>query len=147
MSIAPIALACVASAARDGYYPRFLERLSPRTGAPVPSLIVSGVLAAFLASAYFSRSLLAAYKFIALAATATALIAIAMTCLTLVVLVRREPEKFRPAQRLRAPLFAAVGLGVVAILLGGSGREIWAFTIAVILLPIPFFLRSRRGST
>jgi len=66
------------AAARDGYFPRYLERLSPKTGAPVRSLIVSGILASLLASTYFSRSLLAAYNFIALAATATALIAIAL---------------------------------------------------------------------
>ena len=132
------------AAARDGYFPRFLLRLSPRTGAPVPALIVSGVLAALLASTYFSGSLLAAYNFIALAATATALIAIAMTCLALVVLVRREPEMFRPAARVRAPFFAVVGLGVVVILLRGSGFEIWAFTSAVVLLPIPFYFWSRR---
>jgi APA family basic amino acid/polyamine antiporter len=132
------------AAARDGYFPRFLEHLSPRTGAPVPALIVSGVLAALLASTYFSGSLLAAYNFIALAATATALIAIAMTCLALVALVRREPEMFRPAARIRAPLFAVVGLGVVAILLRGSGVEIWAFTVAVVVFPIPFYFWSRR---
>jgi APA family basic amino acid/polyamine antiporter len=131
------------AAARDGYYPRFFERLSPRTGAPVPALIVSGLVAAVLASTYFAGSLLAAYNFIALAATATALIAIAMTCLALVVLVRREPGSFRPAQRVRAPLFAVVGLGVVAILLRGSGWEVWAFTVAVILAPIPFYVWSR----
>jgi APA family basic amino acid/polyamine antiporter len=134
------------AAARDGYFPRFLEHLSPRTGAPVPALIASGVVAALLASTYFSRSLLAAYNFIALAATATALIAIAMTCLALVALVRREPEMFRPAARIRAPLFAVVGLGVVAILLRGSGVEIWAFTVAVVVLPIPFYFWSRRGA-
>jgi APA family basic amino acid/polyamine antiporter len=132
------------AAARDGYYPRFFEHLSPRTGAPVPALIVSGIIAALLASTYFAGTLLAAYNFIALAATATALIAIAMTCLALVVLVRREPGSFRPAQRLRAPFFAIVGLGVVAILLKGSGWEVWAFTVAVILLPIPFYYGARR---
>jgi APA family basic amino acid/polyamine antiporter len=135
------------AAARDGYFPRFLLHLSPRTGAPVPALVVSGVVAALLASTYFSRSLLAAYNFIALAATATALIAIAMTCLALVALVRREPEKFGAAARVRAPFFAVVGLGVVAILLRGSGVEIWAFTAAVILLPIPFYFWSRRRVT
>ncbi len=132
--------------ARDGYFPRFLERLSPKSGAPVASLIVSGILAALLASTYFSRTLLEAYNFIALASTATALIAIAITCLALVALMRREPGKFRPAQRVRAPFLAIVGLAVVAILLRGSGREVWLFTVAVALLPIPFYLWSRSRS-
>jgi APA family basic amino acid/polyamine antiporter len=133
------------AAARDGYFPRFLERLSPRTGAPVSSLLVSGIIAALLASTYFSGSLLAAYNFVALAATATALLAIAMTCLALLVLVRREPEKFRAPQRARAPFFAVVGIGLVAMLLRGSGVAVWAFALAVVLLPIPFYLGHTRG--
>jgi APA family basic amino acid/polyamine antiporter len=131
------------AAARDGYYPRFFERLSPRTGAPAPALIVSGVIAALISTTYFSGSLLTAYEFIALAATAMALIAIAMTCLALVGLVRREPEKFRPAQRIRAPIFSVVGLGVVAMLLRGSGWPVWAFTAAVGLAPVPLYFWSR----
>jgi APA family basic amino acid/polyamine antiporter len=128
------------AAARDGYFPRFLERLSPRTGAPVASLLVSGVVAGLLASTYFTGSLLAAYNFVALAATATALLAIAMTCLALVVLVRREPQRFRAAQRSRAPWSAVIGIAVVAMLLRGSGLSVWAFALAVVLLPIPFYL-------
>jgi APA family basic amino acid/polyamine antiporter len=132
------------AAARDGYFPKFLERLSPRTGAPVPSLIVSGLVAAFIASTYFSRTLLQAYNVIALASTATALIAIAMTCVALVVLVRRAPEKFRPAQCARAPFFAVVGLIVIGVLIRGSGWEVWAFTLGAALLPIPYHLWARR---
>ena len=135
------------AAARDGYFPRFLERLNPRTGTPVASLIISGIIASLLASTYFSGSLLAAYNFIALAATATALLAIAMTCLALMVLVRRERGKFRAAQRARAPFFAVIGLGVVAILLRGSGLTVWAFAAGVALVPIPFYLwHARRGA-
>ena len=131
--------------ARDGLFPRFLERLSPKTGAPVASLVVSGVMATLLASTYFSGTLLNAYNFIALASTATALIAIAMVCASLVVLVRRDPSKFRPAQRSRAPVFAAIGLVVVMILIRGSGWEVWGFTAAAAVLPIPFYLWNRRG--
>ena len=132
--------------ARDGLFPRFLERLSPKTGAPVASLVVSGVMAALLASTYFSGTLLNAYNFIALASTATALIAIAMVCASLVVLVRRDPSKFRPAQRSRAPVFATIGLVVVMILIRGSGWEVWGFTAAAAVLPIPFYLWTRARS-
>jgi basic amino acid/polyamine antiporter, APA family len=134
------------AAARDGYFPKFLERLSPRTGAPVPSLIVSGLVAALVASTYFTRSFLQAYNFIALAATATALIAIALTCAALVVLVRRAPEKFRPAQRARAPFFAVVGLLVIGVLMRGSGWEVWVFTLVCVLIPIPYFVWTRRSA-
>jgi APA family basic amino acid/polyamine antiporter len=134
--------------ARDGYFPRFLVRLHPRTGTPIASLLVSGVLASALASTYFTRSLLQAYNFVALASTATALVAIALVCAAFVVLVRREPEKFRPAQRRRAPLLSAAGLAVIAILIRGSGWQTWVFTAATTLLAVLFHTGSiaKRGN-
>ena len=126
--------------ARDGYFPRFVERLHPRTGAPVGSLVVSGILASVLASTYFSRTLLETYNLVALASTATSLIAIAMVCAALVVLVARAPSKFRAAQRARAPVLAVIGLAVVAVLIRGSGWETWAFTAATACLPIPYYI-------
>ncbi|HEX4823747.1 MAG TPA: amino acid permease [Candidatus Polarisedimenticolaceae bacterium] len=132
------------AAARDGYFPAFLGRISPRTGAPVRSLAVSSLLTALLASTYFSHTLLQAYNFVALASTATALVAIAMTCLALVVLVRKAPERFRPAQRARAATVACVGLVVVVILMWGSGWEVWAFTAVAAILPLPYFAWGRK---
>jgi len=132
------------AAARDGYFPAFLGRISPRTGVPVRSLAVSGLLTALLASTYFSRTLLQAYNFVALASTATALVAIAMACVALVVLVRRAPERFRPAQRARAAVVAVVGLLVVVVLIRGSGWEVWTFTAVAAILPLPYFAW-RRG--
>jgi APA family basic amino acid/polyamine antiporter len=123
--------------------PHGLARLSPRTGAPVRALVLSGVVAGALASTYFVRTLLDAYNFIALASTAAALIAIAMVAAALVVLVRREPERFRPAQRRRAPLLAAVGLGVVVVLLRGSGWQVWAFTAVATAMPVAYYFVAR----
>jgi APA family basic amino acid/polyamine antiporter len=130
------------AAARQGYAPRALAHLAPRTGAPTLALLLSGLVAGALASTYFVGSLLDAYNFIALASTAAALVAIAMVSVALVVLVRREPERFRPEQRRRAPLLAAVGLLVVFILLRGSGREVWAFTAVVAIVPIVYYVGS-----
>jgi basic amino acid/polyamine antiporter, APA family len=132
------------AAARAGYMPVALARLSPRTGAPTVALFVSGALTATLASTYFIGSLLQAYDFIALASTATALVAIAMSCLALIVLVRREPGKFPGVRRGRAVGYAIVGLGVVALLLRGAGWEVWAFTAVTAFLPVPYYLGTRR---
>jgi len=64
------------------------------------------------------------------------------------VLVRREPEKFRPAQRRRAPLLSAAGLAVIAILIRGSGWQTWVFTAATTLLAVLFHTGSiaKRGN-
>jgi APA family basic amino acid/polyamine antiporter len=130
------------AAARQGYMPRALARLHPRTGAPTRALVVSRRAAGALASTYFVGGLLDVYNFVALASTAAALVAIAMVVAALVVLVRREPERFRPAQRRRAPLLAAVGLVVVFILLRGSGWEVWTFTAVAAAVPIAYYVGS-----
>ena len=90
------------------------------------------------------RTLLDAYNFIALASTAAALVAIAMAAAALVVLVRREPDRFRPAQRRRAPVLAAAGLLVVAVLLRGSGWQVWAFTAGAAAIPLAYYAVSGR---
>ena len=130
------------AAARDGYMPRALAHLHPRTGVPARAILLSGVVAGALASTYFIHGLLDAFNFIALASTATALVAIAMVAAALVVLVRREPERFRPAQRRRAPLLAAVSLGVVFVMLRGSGWQVWAFTAVAAALPVLYYFGS-----
>jgi APA family basic amino acid/polyamine antiporter len=132
------------ASARAGLMPAPLARLSPKTGVPTVSLVVSGLLAAVLGSTYFVKSLLQAYNFIALASTAMALVAIAMACLALIVLSRREPQAFRPAQRARAIPFAVVGLAVVLVLIRGSGWEVWASTAFTVVLPVPYYLWTRR---
>lgn len=130
------------AAAKRGYMPVGLARLSPRTGAPVRALALSGIAAGALASTYFVKSLLEAYNFIALASTAAALVAIAMAAAALVVLVRREPDRFRPAQRRRAPVLAVGGLLVVVVLLRGSGWQVWAFTAVAAAIPFAYYLVS-----
>jgi hypothetical protein len=39
---------------------------------------------------------------------------------------------------------AVVGLAVVLLLLRASGWEVWAFTAAAAILPIPYFVWARR---
>src|SRR5262245_59158127 len=51
------------AAAKRGYMPQGLGRLSPRTGAPSRALVLSGIAAGALASTYFVKSLLDAYNF------------------------------------------------------------------------------------
>jgi amino acid transporter len=65
-----------------------------------------------------------------------------MATAALVVLVRREPERFRPEQRRRAPLLAAVGLVVVFVLLRGSGWQVWTFTAVAAALPVLYYVGS-----
>lgn len=133
--------------ARDGLAPRRLARLHPRSGTPVWALCVSSAMTALLMLLYFNDSLLDIYNKIALLSTATALVAIGVACAAEIVLVRREPERFSPQQRRRGPITAALGLLVVVLMIAGAGLEVQQWTLAAILLPMPYyFLVVRRSA-
>jgi APA family basic amino acid/polyamine antiporter len=136
------------AAARQGIGPALFGRIHPRTGTPIAALVLNSAITAALASLYFFGTLLDAYNFIALAATATALVAIAIACLAEVVLVRREPERFTPAQRVRGPVTAILGFVAVLVMIVGTGlyppaqhwyQNVWFLTFCAAVVPIPFF--------
>ena len=133
--------------ARDGLAPRRLAKLHPRSGTPVWALCVSSAMTAALMLLYFNDSLLDIYNKIALLSTATALVAIGVACAAEIVLVRREPERFSPQQRRRGPITAGLGLLVVVLMIAGAGLEVQQWTLAAILLPMPYyFLVVRRSA-
>lgn len=126
--------------ARDGLAPQRLARLHPRTGTPVWALGVSSAVTSGLVLLYFSGGLLEIYNFIALLSTAMALVAIGAACLAQLVLMRREPERFSPGQRRRGPVTASLGLGVVVLMIAGSGRDVVLLTLAAAVIPVPYYL-------
>ncbi|HET6372379.1 MAG TPA: APC family permease, partial [Candidatus Polarisedimenticolia bacterium] len=132
------------AAARQGLAPAMLGRLHPRTGTPVLGLVLSSLLTGGLLALYFNQTLLGAYNFVALASSATALLAIAAACAAQIALVRREPERFTAAQRRRGPLMGLVGLLVIAVMIAGSGLDVGLLTLVVVVLPVPYYLWLRR---
>jgi APA family basic amino acid/polyamine antiporter len=132
--------------ARDGLAPHRLARLHPRTGTPVWALGVSSLLTSGLVLLYFSGGLLEIYNFVALLSTATALVAIGVACVAEIVLLRREPDRFSPGQRRRGPITAGLGLGVVLLMIAGSGRDVVLLTLAATVIPVPYYLLVVRRS-
>lgn len=131
--------------ARDGLAPPFLATLHPRFKTPARALVVTAALSGALVGLYFSGSTLEIYNFIALLSTATALVAIGVSCAAQLVLLRREPERFTPRQRRRAPFTATLALLVVVLMIAGSGATIVALTVVCVLLPLPLYALRRRG--
>jgi len=126
------------AAARNGYAPSIFARVHPRFATPHVALLASSAISACLVTCYFNRTLLQAYSFIALTATATALIAIGASCVALVVLVRREPERFTSAQRRRGPFLGTAGCAVVACMIAGTGLKITALALATLVIPLAY---------
>jgi APA family basic amino acid/polyamine antiporter len=133
------------AAAREGFAPRWLAAIHPRTGTPVPGLLVSSAVAAALVLLYFSGTLLRAYNLVALASTATALVAVGGACAAQIALLRREPERFPPAQRRRGPFTAAAGILAVAVVIYGCEANVQLVTLAIVVLLVPAYFWVRRG--
>jgi APA family basic amino acid/polyamine antiporter len=128
------------AAAREGLLPAPFARLHPRFGTPVVGLLASTAVSSLLVLLYFQRTLLQAYELIALASTATALLAIAAACLASFALRRREPERFTAAQRRRGGFMATAGLCLLVPMIGGSGTTVLLLTLAVTALPLAYHL-------
>ncbi len=135
------------AAARQGFAPAFLAHIHPATGTPAASLLVSTALSAILVLLYFSRTLLDAYNAIALASTATALVAIGVACAAQLALSRREPERFPRAGRRLGRFAALAGIAICALIIAGTGRTVWLLTLLAIALPAPYALWLRARSS
>lgn len=132
------------AAARQGIAPAWLGHVHPRTHVPVRALLVSAGLSATLVLLYFAGPLIEAYNAIVLASTATALVAIGAGVAAYGVLARRDPERFTPAQRRRAPWMSAAALAIVVIMIAGTGFRVFLLTALAIALPAPYHLWRRR---
>ncbi len=136
------------AAARQRLAPRIFERLHSRTGVPTLGLVVSSTVPAALVLLYFSHTLLDAYNLIALASTATALVAIGGTCAAQLALMRREPERFSAGQRRRGRVTATLGILIAVLMIVGAGGRVLLLTLLVCALPLPWYLwlRHRRSA-
>ena len=131
------------AAARQGLAPHALARIHARFGTPVVSLVLSSLGSSALVLLYFSGTLLEAYELIALASTATALVAVGLACAAHAVLSRREPQRFPVGRRTWA---AATGLVVVVVMIAGTGPRVWLLTLGVAIVPAAYHLvRSRKA--
>jgi APA family basic amino acid/polyamine antiporter len=138
------------AAATMGVAPARLGRLHPRFHTPAISLAISSALTGILLLSYFSQTLLEAYNTIALAATATALVTVGMTCLSHLILTRREPTRFSRRQRRSGTVLAVIGVFVVILMIYGSERPVIKGTfacMAISLLLYPLLGRARKSPT
>ncbi len=123
------------AAARQGFAPAWFGAVHPRFGTPARAIAASSAFTAALVGLYFSGTLLDAYNFIALSATATALVAVGLACAALTVLGRREPERLGAARARRAPWLGGTGVAVTALMIAGTGATVIALTAAAAVVP------------
>jgi APA family basic amino acid/polyamine antiporter len=133
------------AAGRAGLAPRTLARVDVRTGTPAVSIVFSTLVASALLLLTFRESLLRAFEFAVLLSTATCLIAYAGCCVASLALLRREPARFSAAQRRRGPWAAVVALGVVALMLAGTGATVLGLSLLTMAVPPALRAWLRRG--
>ena len=131
--------------ARDGLFPRFFARLSPRE-TPVVALYVSSALSCVLVVANYTESLVSMFKGITLLATLSALVPyvfVAAAEMLFTLRERAQGERFGLALAIALLAFA---YGLLTIY--GAGDEYVARGFLLLLGGMPFYVlaRTRRGS-
>ena len=135
------------TAARDGIFFRSLGRIHPRFGTPHVALLVGTSVASAMLFLYFTRTLLGVFNFIVLLAVLTTLIPHLYAAAAELMLARRHPERYTPAERRRAHVVAPVAFVFVLYTMYGVGAGVvlWGFLLLMAGTPLYIFFATRAG--
>jgi APA family basic amino acid/polyamine antiporter len=136
------------AAAQDGLFFDRMARLHPRFGTPHVALVVGTAVASAMLLLYFNRSLLGVFNFIVLLAVLTTLLPHLYAAGAELMLARRFPERYTPAERRRAHLVAPVAFVFVLYTIYGVGPEVamWGFLVVLAGTPLYIWLVTRSGA-
>jgi len=124
------------AAALDGLFPALFGKLTSQ-GTPAFAFIVGGVLASFALALNFVNGLIAAFEFLILLATITALVPVAFSVAAAWLFSMRDPAA-KATVRWRDNLVAMVGFAYAMWAIAGSGRDsvYWGFLLLMAGVPI-----------
>ena len=135
------------TAAADGLFFRRLAAVHPRFGTPHVALIVGSIVASGMLLLIFSRTLLDTFNFIVSLAVWTTLVPHLFAAGAELLLARRDPDRYTPAERRRAHVVAPLAFIAVAAFIYGAGAEVgrWGFLVLMMgtLLYIGLTTRGR----
>jgi APA family basic amino acid/polyamine antiporter len=124
--------------ARDGLFPSWFARLSPR-GAPVTGMIIAGVLSTALIALNYTRGLVSLFTFIILLATLSTLVPYVFCSLAEFLLERRSA-----AAGARIVSACAFIYAVFAVAGAGADTVYWGFLLLIGGLPVYVWVINRR---
>lgn len=135
------------TAAQDGIFFRGLGRVHPRFRTPHVGLVTGTAVASAMLLLYFSRSLLAVFNFIVLLSVLTTLVPHLYAAAAEMMLARRDPARYTPAQRRRAVVTGAVAFVFILYTVYGVGPEVvlWGFLALLAGTPLYIFFATRAG--
>lgn len=132
------------AAGRDGLFPVMFSRLS-RRHTPAVSYVLAGVLASVLLLLNASKGLVAAFTFIGLISTLTAVIPYAFSAAASLILQRRQPAATRTA-RWREAGVAVIAFGICMWVIATAGLDTvyWGFLLLMAGLPVYVVLTPKK---
>ncbi len=134
-----------AAAAQDGLFPRRFAKFSQR-GVPAYGLVVSSVFITILLLLNYSgsRSMVEIFEFIILLATLTTLMPYAFCAMAELIILLKDPERFRGQRLLGSGVIAVVAFVYSVWTVYGSGAEIVLYGFILLLLGIPVYVWMER---
>ncbi len=134
------------SAAADGIFFERLARLHPRFGTPHFSLVIATAIGSAMLLMYFVRTLLGVFNFIVLLSVLTTLFPHLYASAAELMLARREPQRYTPAERRRAHLVAPLAFAFVLYTMYGVGPEVamWGFLVVLAGTPLYIWFATRK---
>lgn len=124
------------AAALDGLFPKMFGHLNER-GIPTFAFVIGGTLASTALALNFVNGLIAAFEFLILLGTITALMPVALSTAAAWFFSLKEPD-CSPWVRVRSASVALVGFGYAVWAIAGSGRDsvYWGFLLLMIGVPV-----------
>lgn len=128
------------TAARDGIFFRGLGRVHPRFGTPHVALIVGTAVSSITLLLYFQKSLLGVFNFVVLLSVLTTLIPHLYAAAAELMLARRDPARYTPAERRRAQWVAPVAFAFVLYTVYGVGAQVVLYGFLLLLAGTPLYI-------
>jgi APA family basic amino acid/polyamine antiporter len=128
------------SAARDGLFFRPFAAIHPRFGTPHRSLIIGTAIGSATLLLMFDRSLLQVFQFLVLLAVLTTLLPHLYATAAELMLARRDPGRYTPAERRRAHIVAPIAFVFVLYTIYGCGGEVVLWGLLAVLAGMPVYV-------
>ena len=134
------------SAAQDGLFFARMATLHPRFCTPVFALISGSVISSMMLFLMLNNTLLETFNFIVLLAVWATLVPHLITAAAELAIVRRDADRYTPAERRRSHIVAPLAFGAMMYFVYGAGAEIgrWGFLLLAAGMLAYVFMRSTR---
>jgi APA family basic amino acid/polyamine antiporter len=131
------------AAALDGVFPSVFGRLSD-DGIPRTGFIIGGSLASIALALNFVNGLVAAFEFLILLATITALMPVAFSCAGAWYFSLKEPD-YPLSKKIRSAFVTLTGFAYALWAIAGSGQDsvYWGFLLLMAGVPIYVWIRAK----